>query len=271
MTDGDVTGHPLLNEIRDAELDAALESFPPPPARVLEIGAGSGWQASLLESRGYEVDAVDIDCSEARHHTVLPYDGVRLPFGDDSFDVVFSSNVLEHVVDLPGLLAETDRVRRPESRSVHLMPTTTWRALTILTFYLSLPRRFRTWRTVRDESTAPVVGIETTVADRPSCDDGVSKLRRISALLRSSMIEAPHGEFSSALSELAGYRIRSWRRRLKQSPRSITVYPAGVVYTGYGIAPWVSLYARRRLAKLLGSSCYIYVDQPLALPDLRKG
>ena len=41
------------------------------------------------------------------------YDGRGLPFADDSFDIVVSNAVLEHVVDLPGVATEVARVLAP--------------------------------------------------------------------------------------------------------------------------------------------------------------
>ena len=49
-------------------------------------------------------------------HTALSlhtYDGRRLPFANDTFSVVCSNAVLEHVEDLPSFVGETARVLRP--------------------------------------------------------------------------------------------------------------------------------------------------------------
>jgi SAM-dependent methyltransferase len=42
------------------EIGALLTLLPPPPARVLDLGAGSGWTSCLLASAGYRVTATDI-------------------------------------------------------------------------------------------------------------------------------------------------------------------------------------------------------------------
>src|SRR5437763_1282830 len=39
---------------------ALFSLLPPPPARVLECGCGTGWLAHLLARRGYEVVATDV-------------------------------------------------------------------------------------------------------------------------------------------------------------------------------------------------------------------
>ena len=78
---------------------------------MLELGGGS---SDLLESLGSPT-AVACDLSREmllmrapgdRSHRVVAV-GEQLPFGDARFDGVFSINVLEHVVDLERVLAES--------------------------------------------------------------------------------------------------------------------------------------------------------------------
>jgi SAM-dependent methyltransferase len=104
--------------------------------RLLEIGAGDGFQASLAALEGFQVVALDIREPEASLHPVWLYEGVRLPFRDAVFDVVFSSNVLEHVEEpqLSGLLGEMGRVLAENGVAVHVLPTPAWRIWTSLTW-----------------------------------------------------------------------------------------------------------------------------------------
>lgn len=79
-------------------------------ARVLDVGGGPGYFASTFESEGARYTPLDADLGELSGlgdplpGTVLG-SGMALPFRDGSFDVAFSSNVLEHV-DRPWLMAE---------------------------------------------------------------------------------------------------------------------------------------------------------------------
>lgn len=45
--------------------------------------------------------------------TACVYDGVTMPFPDEHFDVVMSWGVMEHVADVPAVLAEIKRVLKP--------------------------------------------------------------------------------------------------------------------------------------------------------------
>jgi predicted SAM-dependent methyltransferase len=67
---------------------------------------------------------------------VVDYDGQRIPFGDDSFDVVFSSNVLEHIPHVDAFQQEIHRVLKPGGVAVHIVPSSSWRWWTNITHVL---------------------------------------------------------------------------------------------------------------------------------------
>ena len=51
----------------------------------------------------WRLATIDLSSSQYADDQMFPvqaYDGRRIPFADSSFDVVFSSNVLEHIRDL---------------------------------------------------------------------------------------------------------------------------------------------------------------------------
>src|SRR4051812_30161690 len=82
--------------------------------RGLDLGAGDGAFASELRAAGCDVVAVDV-AEEAlrRARKRVPgldarraEEGAPLPLGEDAVDVVWAGEVLEHVADVVGLLAE---------------------------------------------------------------------------------------------------------------------------------------------------------------------
>ena len=86
-----------------------------PTASVLDLGGGPGSLQAFLPRA--DVTSTDIahpgEWHEQAPRLVLA-DGARLPFGDDTFDVVVSLDTLEHVVPASreAFLAETARVAR---------------------------------------------------------------------------------------------------------------------------------------------------------------
>ena len=85
---------------------------------VVDVGGGGGWFTAAFRARGAHCYLFEPDSAELFFRTAAPAgavvaDGYWLPVGDGDADVVFSSNVLEHVPDPMGLIEEMIRVTRP--------------------------------------------------------------------------------------------------------------------------------------------------------------
>jgi SAM-dependent methyltransferase len=98
------------------------------PIEILDFGCGTGAFLEHLERFG-TVRAVDADPSavafchtRGRAEVQLVPPGDRLPFPDDSFDLVTTLDVIEHIDDDVGALAELRRVLRPGGRLLVAVP-----------------------------------------------------------------------------------------------------------------------------------------------------
>lgn len=243
--------HGREDEIRATEI-AALRPLFAGATRVLEVGAGSGLQASIVSSWGYDVAAVDLPDREraAQHFTVVEYDGVNLPFPDDTFDVVYSSSVLEHVEDLPALLDELARVTRAGGISLHTVPTPVWRGWTIVTHPID-PWKYL-WRRLRH---AEGNLVRAVAGDGPR-DPMRRRMRRLA-------VAPVHGEYPSLRAEMHAYRESQWHRRLSECGYSVErVIPNQLFHTGVGVLPFVGMHGRHRIARALGSPVKTFVCRP---------
>lgn len=243
----------FAHAMRARELQLAM-SLMPAGARLLELGAGDGWQARTLQASGFAVSAIDIDNGRAdtgTHFPVARYDGRVLPFADASFDVVYSSNVLEHIPDFAGMQRELARVLRPGGIAVHCLPTATWRVLTTLTHPLHAVR----WLLRRRQS-------------HGSAPSGARQPAGALPMLRAGLLSPRHGEHGSLASEHWLFSRWGWRRRFGDSHWRIDRrLPSGLSYSGnelLGLA--LPLAARRALARLVGSSTVVYVLRPDPFP-----
>jgi SAM-dependent methyltransferase len=87
-------------------------------ARVIDIGGASGYVGDAIAASGGSALTVEYDWAQiVEHGRRLQHgvqgDGMRLPIFDASFDVAYSSNVLEHVPDPERMLLEMVRVVCP--------------------------------------------------------------------------------------------------------------------------------------------------------------
>jgi len=121
----------LLSKLRIIEdLDYGLG----PESVILDFGCGSGRRVLGLRSLGYQSYGCDFkfkeqdnaDTSSLVQRQIIrliqehPY---RLPFDDDTFDVVMSDQVFEHVNNYPESIAEISRVLKADGCCLHIFPS----------------------------------------------------------------------------------------------------------------------------------------------------
>jgi malonyl-CoA O-methyltransferase len=107
------------------ELLSRLDLLRAPPAAVLDLGTGTGQAAAAIKRRFRRAKVTASDIAEpmlemARRHSrfwrpirCVQADARALPFADASFDLVFSSLMLQWLVPPDVALAEMRRVLRP--------------------------------------------------------------------------------------------------------------------------------------------------------------
>lgn len=107
--------HETLVFTRRVEVLASwFAQLAPKDASILDVGCGDGLLSAVLRSKRRDLTLRGIDVLP-RNHTHIPvemFDGVRIPFEDDSFDAVLFSDVLHHIDDPSVLLREARRVAR---------------------------------------------------------------------------------------------------------------------------------------------------------------
>jgi SAM-dependent methyltransferase len=81
---------------------------------ALDLGCADGFLAGRLRELGIQVTCADPAFAFARACGGVQCEEDRLPFADDSFDLVTSIGTLDSVNDLPGALTLIRRVLRPD-------------------------------------------------------------------------------------------------------------------------------------------------------------
>lgn len=242
----------FLHVIREYEYGRIVDQLPR-NARVLEIGGGTGYQALRLQEAGFDVVSIDVAesiYSDKLVFPVQPYDGRNFPFADASFDVVFSSNVLEHVADLPQMHAESIRVLRPQGFCLHVMPTGAWRFWTNVAHYVELLQRLA--------MVAP--RLMPPSFDRAGLAPVRQALHEMLSTARHYRMVPRHGEVGNAFSEVLTFSVGHWLRHFRRQGLVVQRHePLGLFYTGHMVfGARLPVRLRVPISRLLGSACHAY-------------
>jgi len=108
---------------RNRLLRAIRQLIPQLQGRMMDFGCGSKPYKELFSVDEYiGVDFPSEGHSHAGEQIDVFYDGHHLPFPDAHFDSVFSSEVFEHIFNLPEILREIQRVMKPGARILITCP-----------------------------------------------------------------------------------------------------------------------------------------------------
>jgi SAM-dependent methyltransferase len=120
---------------------ARLGIYPGAGTRILDFGCGEGAMVYRLRELGFDAYGFDIhDRVKYRNDADRRYfgfstsvssdtsdcrlaDRYNIPFDDDTFDLVYSGSVLEHVMELDPVMRECARVVKPNGMAIHFYPS----------------------------------------------------------------------------------------------------------------------------------------------------
>jgi SAM-dependent methyltransferase len=116
-------------EVRARWREVLLSALPPAPARIADLGCGTGSVTVLLAAEGYDVHGVDLSgamvaAAEAKAAeagvpaSVRQGDAAFPPLEPASFDVVFARHVLFALPDQEAVVGRWIRLLRPGGRLV---------------------------------------------------------------------------------------------------------------------------------------------------------
>ena len=255
-----------FRDLRLAEVEdsiSLLRKFGKMRGKLLEIGAGTGWQSRALAAAAYEVEAIDLPAesgisghARAREWPIHDYDGSHIPFAADTFDIIYSSNVLEHVVELDALTADMKRVLRRDGIALHLVPNPQWRLLSLLTYYPGQAVDLFRWLSRRealaaDESTGPSSPLESSLLKKAA--------RRL--------LPPTHGAKGTPLTEIARFSKRYWDNFFDQAGWQVLHYGNnGLAASGdYLLGTALGIGTRRVIGRAIGGIAHVYVVRPRAM------
>jgi len=181
-------------------------------------------------------------------------DASSLPFVDSYFDLVFSSNVLEHIEDLDACMAEMKRVLVPGGIMIHSMPTGNWKVIQLAARPLASVVR-ATRKLVPGLSRA-------SVRARPGPHASVHAVdppgRSASQKIVGQFIPGVHGVSGNHLREFIRFRPRWWRREFGNAGFECYRSSPLFLHSPYDMLPYRFIGLRDRISRSGIASVQVY-------------
>jgi SAM-dependent methyltransferase len=272
-----------LHTYKKREVDKAFFACPEGGFDLgLELGAGDGFQSGLLSR--YIRRLVSTEINELRlskqnrrgvsYRICSAEEAVRCA-EDRSFDIVYSSNLLEHLRDPVLVLRQIHRIMKDDGVAIHIVPAPLWKLCHLLLYVpanLAVvgERVFRAHRTGDGFKEARfflgqlVEGLRegantlTKLTDREEAltgnNPGVTGRRR--AFAARLLLPRPHGVSGTNLAELSALMKRRIIGMFKDTGFECGAVLKGPAASGYGLG-WS--WAEAAFEKAGFASEYIYI------------
>lgn len=226
-----------LHALRRREIEIVFAGCPPKVfPRGLELGAGDGYQSGLLLQYVGSLVVTDFAPEIAERpdapgmtHRVCDAERVDETFGEGEFDLIFSSNMMEHLPEPEKALAGMHRVLADGGVAIHLMPSVFWKLSQMAGFHLNLAvSRLERYASRRAAGSGAPAGPERAWDNNPK----VARRRR--SYLRRLFWPVPHGASRSNVAEFLRFRKAYWRERFARAGFDVAAVLRGPVSSGYG-------------------------------------
>ncbi len=202
---------------------------------VLEVGCGSGVNSAFFSCIARHIVSTDLPYYNGATHSLgmtvasgllnrlgvknvdlVSCSGEGLPFCDNTFDLVFSSSVLEHIDNKEKALKEMLRVVKPGGTVIFIVPTYVQSIFAFLHLYLYTTKR------ILEVAYTKVFGMpsKTDKVLLPKADDGSRAGSTIIGSFRKSHpsfpLPEPHGSYNNIFQELSQQFPWKWTTLAKK-------------------------------------------------------
>ena len=239
--------------IRNGELSTALEMFSKERnLEILEIGSRDGFQAELISKNGYNVTSIDINPLFPQFFPVQKGDINKLNFKENSFDIIFSSNMLQEINDIGAAFMEMKRVLKKDGVIIHIVPSTWWSLITNFWHYCFIPKylvKSKKFQRIFNSDEKKENNNETLKDENESSKKNLKRL-----------FFHPLGANTSFIHEILYFSNFYWKKLFKENGfEIINKKNCPYCYSGYAVFKFKFIKLRKFLAKTCFPSCYCYV------------
>ena len=251
-----------LHNIRRREIEIVFSLLPKINFTTgLEVGAGDGYQTTLLAPHIDKFISSDLNFDRIKKslkvsgviYKNVDADSMDGVFEEETFDFIFSSNVLEHICSPHNFLITTKKMLTKDGYAVHIVPSRFIKISYLLLFYphMVLLAIDRVVGKLKGEPffKGHKIDLENNINVKTDSKKNSSKLRKF-------LIPSIHGNFSSHTEEFLSFGRRYWENQMRKAGYSVFLYAKGPAFSGYGFG----FNSVRRLLEYFGvSSEHIFV------------
>ncbi|MBA7562401.1 Ubiquinone biosynthesis O-methyltransferase, mitochondrial [subsurface metagenome] len=205
--------------IRKYEIDKIMEDICENHFdNALELGCGSGRYSKHLAFYCKKLTAIEynerrLSAKNNEKITFIVGDAQDLSrFGDNEMDLIFSSNLIEHLSDIDRCLAECRRVVKTDGQIIHTVPTRTWKFFHLLLYYpVAIEVLF-----LKIFSAQKATALLETISPEIDCD---SSLRPHDSAfsIKKHLLPKTHGVSKSHYSEFKNWGQKHWINIFKKN------------------------------------------------------
>lgn len=238
-----------LHELRNFELSYVLNKLSlKETTNILDFGAGDGFIIKLMKDNGFEnIHGIDIYNSNYKPDTnILSYSGNIDDFPlNKCYDVIFSSNVLEHIENQEEYLILFNKILNKNGLQIHVMPTHYWKFWNSLFYYYSLSKLIFKL----------IFKIKVQKKSKKNYKKDVN-----SGLKQSPFFIGRHGSIGSTFDEFFLFNPKNYFKILSKLDFKFKSFKIPIIYSGhYFFGKFLPLSLRSFLSKFLGYSCHCFI------------
>ena len=247
----------------------------------LELGAGDGFQSTLLQKYISRLICTDLNSDRLIKNDIdkiqyLTCDAEEVDkyFSEKRFDIIFSSNLFEHLPNPDKCLKGIHKILKEQGVIIHIMPNPFWKLCQIIMFYPNLLSTMHRHMKVAGGMRGFLEQIHKKIFDIKAGKNNKAKVernmgnnpkstRRKYGYLRTMLWLTPHGAYNSNIEELCRFRKSRWIKEINSAGFRTLKVLKGPVSSGYGFG-----FDRLRgiLERIGITSEYIYVAEKKDTP-----
>ncbi len=278
-----------IHAYKEREIEAVFSGCPCRCFQYgLELGAGDGYQSVLLSNYIGRLVSTEINklrlsrkSNDSIEYRILSAEETIQKSQKTSFDIIYSSNLLEHVTDPHTVLCGIHNILKDDGVTVHIMPTPLWKLCQIVLYIpvnvlviieritqaaaqsAGLRNILREIRALLKEAFVGLTRGTNATLEKAAQEDELygnnpGKGRETNEFLKRLFFPRPHGASKTNLAEFAAFGRKRWIREFDKAGFCCSIIRKGPAASGYGLG-WA--WADRIIEGAGLASEYIYIAQ----------